>query len=122
MLIDSLTTLGLGHQREHYQVKETINVAVDWAVCRPLGQAIVHVEGSLDTHFDHSPAELLEDFRILIKALLLQVVKETIDLLLLALWVIALVKGYDGPLIEVFMDSFCSPYSLLPMILYDIAE
>jgi len=54
--------------------------------------------------------------------LLLQVVEETIDLLLLALWVIALVKGYDGPLIEVFMDSFCSPYSLLPMILYDIAE
>jgi hypothetical protein len=76
----------------------------------------------LDTHFDHSPAELLEDFRILIKALLLQVVKETIDLLLLALWVIALVKGYDGPLIEVFMDSFCCPHRLLPMILYDIAE
>ena len=84
--------------------------------------AIVHVECTLDAHFDHGAAELLQDFSIFIKALLLEVVEEAINLLLLSLRVVSVIERDHSPLVKVFMNDLSSPHSLLDVFLYDVAE
>ena len=83
---------------------------------------IVHVESTLDAHFDHGAAELLQHLSVFIKALLLEVVEEAINLLFLSLRVVTVIERDHGPLIKVFMNDLSSPYSLLDVFLYDITE